>query len=209
MKLKTPVPTPEEQARTKKEKENWAKERLTDPNTLILDVETTGLLNQDPKTEIVSVSLINTQGKPVLSALVNPGRPIPMVSQKIHGIDDQMVKTQPPWYVVGDLVAGIIHGKHIVAYNAGFDVHLVVTMFQRYEMEIPEFEVSCAMEAYAAYVGDWSKSKGDYKWQSLPKLAYGQAHDSLVDCQSTLLLMKKMAGDHSSDPSPEDIELNF
>ena len=65
------------------------------------------------------------------------------------------------------------------------------------------------MEAYAAYVGDWSKPKEDYKWQKLPKLAYGQAHDSLVDCQSTLLLMKKMAGDNTSDPTPNDIELDF
>ena len=209
MKLKTPLPTQEDHEQAKKKMEIWAQERLADPKTLIVDVETTGLLNKDPKTEIVSISLINTQGKPVLSALVNPGRPIPMASQKIHGIDDRMVKDVPPWFVIGDIVSGIIHGKHLVAFNAGFDIHLVVTLLQRYEMEVPEFDVSCAMEAYAAYVGDWSKSKGDYKWQRLPKLAYGQAHDSLVDCQSTLLLMKKMAGDHSADPSPEDIELNF
>ena len=193
----------------KEEVAKWAKERLSDPKTLILDVETTGLLNQDPKTEVVSLSLINVQGKPVLSALVNPQRPIPMVSQKIHGIDDRMVKDQPPWFVIGDIVAGIVHGKHIVAYNAGFDIHMIVTLFQRYEMEIPEFDASCCMEEYSKYVGDWSTAKGDYKWQKLPKLAYGQAHDSLVDCQSTLLLMKKMAGDNSSDPTPNDIELNF
>jgi DNA polymerase-3 subunit epsilon len=132
-----------------------------------------------------------------------------MASQKIHGIDDRMVKDAPPWPVIGDLVAGIVHGKHIVAYNAGFDVHMIVTLFQRYKMEIPEFEVSCAMEEYSKFVGDWSKQKNDYKWQKLPKLAYGQAHDSLVDCQSTLLLMKKMAGDNTSDPTPTDIELDF
>ena len=193
----------------KEEVAQWAKERLSDPKTLILDVETTGLLNQDPKTEVVSISLINAQGRPVLSALVNPGRPIPMASQRIHGIDDRMVKDAPPWTVIGDLVAGIVHGKHIVSYNAGFDIHMIVTLFQRYEMEIPEFEVSCAMEEYSKFVGDWSTSKGDYRWQKLPKLAFGQAHDSLVDCQSTLMLMQKMAGDNSSDPTPEDVSLDF
>ncbi len=193
----------------KEEVAQWAKERLSDPKTLIVDVETTGLLNQDPKTEVVSISLINAQGRPVLSALVNPGRPIPMASQKIHGIDDRMVKDLPPWYVIGDIVAGVIHGKHLVAFNAGFDIHMIVTLFQRYEMEIPEFEVSCAMEQYAKYVGDWSTAKGDYKWQKLPKLAFGQAHDSLVDCQSTLLLMQKMAGDNSNDPTPDDVSLDF
>ena len=144
MKLKEAPTIPE--ATRKEEVAQWAKERLSDQKTLILDVETTGLLNQDPKTEVVSISLINPQGKPVLSALVNPGRPIPMASQKIHGIDDRMVKDVPPWYVIGDIVSGIIHGKHVVAFNAGFDVHMIVTLFQRYEMEIPEFEVSCAME---------------------------------------------------------------
>ena len=76
-------------------------------------------------------------------------------------------------------------------------------------MEIPDFEVSCAMEMYSKYCGDWSARKGDYKWQPLPKLAYGKAHDSLVDCQSTLLLMKKMSGDNSSDINPDDVALDF
>ena len=132
-----------------------------------------------------------------------------MASQKIHGIDDRMVKDSPPWTVIGDLVAGTLHGKHVVAYNAGFDVHMIVTLFQRYKMDIPDFEVSCAMEQYSKFVGDWSTSKGDYKWQKLPKLAFGQAHDSLVDCQSTPMLMQKMAGDNTSDPTPDDISLNF
>ena len=193
----------------KEEVAQWAKERLSDPKTLIVDVETTGLLTRDPKTEIVSISLINTKGQVVLAALVDPQRPIPMESQKIHKIESRDVKGQPPWKVIGDLVAGIMHGKHVVCFNAGFDVHLIVTLFQRYEMQIPEFDVSCCMEQYAKYVGDWSTSKADYKWQKLPKLAMGQAHDSLVDCQSTLLLMQKMAGDNSNDPTPDDVSLDF
>ena len=206
-KLKEP-PTILETER-KAEVEAWAKERLADPNTLIVDVETTGLLTRDPKTEIVSISLIDAKGQVVLAALVNPGRPIPLEATKIHGIENRDVKGQPPWTVIGDLVAGIMHGKHVVCFNAGFDVHLIVTLFQRYEMEIPDFEVSCAMEMYSKYCGDWSARKGDYKWQPLPKLAYGKAHDSLVDCQSTLLLMKKMSGDNSSDINPDDVALDF
>ena len=120
-----------------------------------------------------------------------------------------MVKDAPPWPVIGDLVAGTLHGKHVVAFNAGFDIHMIVTLFQRYKMEIPEFDASCCMEQYSKWVGDWSKTKNDYKWQKLPKLAFGTAHDSLVDCQSTLMLMKKMAGDNSADPSPDDVSLDF
>ena len=209
MKIKPIPPTPEVKAQDKKKSEMWAQERLADPNTLIVDVETTGLLTRDPLTEIVSLSMIDANGRVVLAGLVNPNRPIPLESQKIHGIDDRVVKDAPPWPVIGNLVAGLMEGKHVVCFNAAFDVHLIVTLLQKYEMKVPDFDVSCAMEAYSAWTGEWSNSKGDYKWQRLPKLAYGKAHDALVDCQSTLLLLQKMAGDHSSDPNPADIDLSF
>lgn len=209
MKLKVAPPSPEEQLKKKEEVEKWAKERLSDPNTLIVDVETTGLPSRDPKTEVVSIAMINNEGRVALAGLVNPKRPIPLESQKIHGITDRMVKDSPPFPVLGNIVAGLMEGKHIVCFNAGFDVHLLVTLFQRYDIQIPEFEVSCAMEMYSAFVGDWAKSKDDYKWQKLPKLAFGKAHDALVDCESTRLLLMKMAGDHSADPDPSDIDLTF
>lgn len=208
-KTKTPTPTSGEHLKKKEEAIKWARERLHDPNTLILDVETTGMLKDDPETEIVSFSLINMKGQVVLSSLVNPGRPIPLVVQKIHGVEDRDVKDAMPWAVIGDILAYQMTNKHVVAYNAGFDIHLVVHLCGKYGIPIPEFDVSCAMEYYSQFVGEWSKQKGDYKWQRLPKLAYGSAHDSLVDCQSTLLLLKKMSGDFSDEPSSDDINLDF
>ena len=209
MKLKIAPPTQEEQLKKKEEMALWAKTVLTDPNTLIVDVETTGLPSRDPKTEVVSIAMINNEGRVVLAGLVNPGRPIPAEARKVHGIDDRMVKDAPPFKVIGNLIAGTMEGKRVVCYNAGFDVHLLVTLFQRYGIDIPEFEAECAMEAYSAFVGDWTKSKEDYKWQKLPKLAYGKAHDALVDCESTRLLLQKMTGDFSNDPNPNDIDLTF
>ena len=208
-KTKTAVPTEEQQLKKKEEAIQWAKERLSDPQTLIVDVETTGLLKNDPETKIVSLSMINNQGRVVLAALVNPERPIPLDSQKIHGIDDREVRDAMPWSVIGDIAAYQMKDKHVVCFNAGFDVHLMVHLFGVYGIPIPEFEVSCAMEMYAQFVGEWSKAKADYKWQRLPKLAFGSAHDSLVDCQSTLLLLKKMAGDFSDEPDSSDISLDF
>ena len=203
-------PTAVQQAERKAQAIKWAKERLADKNTIIVDVETTGLLHKDPDTEIVQITCIDTTGRVIFSTLVNPLRPIPIEAQKVHGIDDSMVKTMPAFdQCIGDLVSGIFHEKHIVAFNAGFDVHLIVTLFQKYGVPIPEFKVSCAMEEYSAFCGEWSKSKNDYKWQRLPKLASGKAHDSMVDAMSTLLLMRRMTGDFSDQPQPEDIELDF
>ena len=208
-KTKTAVPTEEQQLKKKEEAIQWAKERLSDPQTLIVDVETTGLLKNDPETKIVSLSMINNQGRVALAALVNPERPIPLDAQKVHGIDDREVRDAMPWSVIGDIAAYQMKDKHVVCFNAGFDVHLMVHLFGVYGIPIPEFDVSCAMEMYAQFVGEWSRSKGDYKWQRLPKLAFGSAHDSLVDCQSTLLLLKKMAGDFSDEPDSSDISLDF
>ncbi len=203
------VPTQDQHQLKKEEAIKWAKTRLADPNTVIVDVETTGILSKDPETKIVSLSMINTKGQIILASLVNPERPIPLEAQKVHKIEDRDVKGSMPWGVIGDLAAFQMAGKHVVCFNAGFDVHLMVHLFGQYNIPIPEFEVSCAMEMYSQFVGEWSKAKKDYKWQRLPKLAYGQAHDSLVDCQSTLLLLKKMAGDFSDEPNTDDILLDF
>lgn len=206
---KTAPPTDEQKAQIKDMMVQWAKERLSDPKTVIVDVETTGLLNKDPKTEVVSVSMIDNTGRVILASLVNPNRPIPIEAQKVHGIDDRAVSSSPPFPVIGSLIAGLMEGKHVVAFNANFDIHLLVTLMQRYSIEVPDFEVSCAMEAYSAWVGQWAKTKNDWKWQRLPKLAYGRSHDALVDCQSTLLLLKKMAGDFSDEPKTDEIKLDF
>jgi len=203
------VPTEDQHQLKKEEAIKWAKARLADPDTVIVDVETTGILSKDPETKIVSISMINSKGQIILASLVNPERTIPLEAQKVHGIDERDVKSAMPWSVIGDIAAYQMTGKHVVCFNAGFDVHLMVHLFGVYGIPIPEFEVSCAMEYYSQFVGEWSKTKKDYKWQKLPKLAFGSAHDSLVDCQSTLLLLKKMAGDFSDEPDTDDISLDF
>jgi DNA polymerase III epsilon subunit-like protein len=208
-KTKKPIPAEPPHQLKKEQAIKWAKERLADPNTVIVDVETTGLLKNDPETKIVSLSMINHKGQIILASLVNPERPIPLDAQKVHHIEDRDVASAMPWSVIGDIAAYQMKDKHIVCYNAGFDVHLMVHLFGVYGIPIPDFEVSCAMEWYSQFVGEWSKTNGEYKWKKLPHLAYGQAHDSLVDCQSTLLLMKKMAGDFSDEPDTNDISLDF
>jgi DNA polymerase-3 subunit epsilon len=208
MKLKS-TPTEEDKARAKAEAEQWCQERLSDPATLILDTETTGILSKDPSTEICQISIINTAGRPVFSALVKPNSEMGEEAYSKHGILPEMVELSPTFPEIAPLLSKIISNRHLVAYNAGFDIHLITHLLGKYELDIPPFETSCAMEAYAKWLGLWSVRKGDWKWHKLPQLAYGQAHDSLTDCVSTLLLMKKMVGDFTDEPDPNDIDLDF
>lgn len=210
MKLKAKPPTQEEQDRAKEEASRWAKTRLSEPTrTLIVDTETTGILSKNPDTEICQITIVNVHGRPVLNMLVKPNGPIPLEVTKIHGIDQQMVLQSPTFPQIAEILCDIMEGKHIVAYNAAFDIHLIVHLLTKYGFTPPEFETSCCMEEYSKWCGEWSSHKNDWKWQKLPKLAYGSAHDSFTDALSTLLLMKKMVGDFSDEPSPDDIDLDF
>lgn len=210
MKLKTTAPTEEQTAKAKEEAESWARARLSEPNrTLIIDTETTGILSKDPDVEICQISVINTDGKAVFSALVKPNAKMGREARDKHGITPEMLLNAPTFEEIAPLLVKILSGRHLVAYNAAFDIHLLVHLFGKYGIELPDFEVSCAMEAYSKWCGEWWSSKGDWKWHRLPKLAYGQAHDALTDCVSTLLLMRKMVGDFSDEPNADDISLDF
>lgn len=187
----------------------WAKERLSDPNTVILDLETTGLISKQPESEIVQITLINVWEKPLLNMLIKPNFPIGWESMRIHKIEPVMVSSSPTFEKVAPLLINLISGKHLVSYNAQFDIHFVVHMLTKYGFEVPEFETSCAMENFAKWQGEWNKSKNSWKWQKLPCLAFGEAHDSLTDCLSTFRLMQKMSGEETYIEDPNLIDLNF
>lgn len=173
----------------------WATERLADPNTVIIDIESTGILRQDPNTEIVQICAINTAGRPILTMMLKPDRPMSAEVQGIHGITNEMVEDKPFFIQVAKIIAKYLEGKHVIAYNADFDIALLVHMFQKYKEPVPKFSgASCAMDQYSAWVGEWSKKKNDVKWQKLPNLSGMASHDALSDCLSTLKVIQKMAG---------------
>lgn len=189
----------------------WAVERLGDPNSLILDIESTGIPSKDPNTEIVQLSLINMAGRPVLTMMLKPDRPMSAEVQGIHGITNEMVQDKPFFLQVAKVIGAYVEGKHIVAYNADFDISLLLHMFDRYEEPRPKIAgASCAMDQYSAWVGEWSTKKNDVKWQKLPNLSGMAGHDALSDCLSTLKVMQKMAGlfDEASE-NADLIQLDF
>ena len=59
---------------------------------VILDTETTGL---DSTARIVSLAMIDREGRALVDTLINPGRPIPRDATAIHGITDDDVMDAP------------------------------------------------------------------------------------------------------------------
>jgi DNA polymerase-3 subunit epsilon len=204
-------PTDSELANIKEEAAKWARERLSDANTVVVDTETTGLPSRDPDTEVCQLSITDTKGKPLFSMLLKPNKPMSAEVIGIHGISNEQVQNQPMFAQVAKMISFVLENKHVVCYNSGFDVKLLWSLFKKYDTPVPKVAgISCAMEEYSRWVGDWNTKKEDFKWHKLPNLSGLPAHDAYSDCISTLKVMELMAGQFKhEDVSAEEIDLDF
>jgi DNA polymerase-3 subunit epsilon len=105
------------------------RERPLDELTyVVLDSETTGL---DPaRDQIVSIAGVVVRGRTVrrgevFDALVNPGRPIPAMSARLHGISDAAVADCPPLDVVLPAFLDFAAGAVLVGHHVWFDLHIL------------------------------------------------------------------------------------
>lgn len=103
--------------------------------TLVLDVETTGL--DVEKDRVVELGGYAFKGPDLasgqrLGTLVNPGIPIPVEASKVHGITGEMVADCPKWGLVAHRVAKrVAAAEIIVAYNAPFDLEFITAEMKR------------------------------------------------------------------------------
>ncbi|EFO30323.1 DNA polymerase III epsilon subunit family exonuclease [Roseibium sp. TrichSKD4] len=91
----------------------------------VFDTETTGLMpNKDEIVQIGAVRVVNGKIVPgeVIDQLVDPGRPIPPASTKVHGITDEMVKGAPDAVTSVQQFHTFAKDSVIVAHNAPFDM---------------------------------------------------------------------------------------
>ncbi|WGW02386.1 3'-5' exonuclease [Tropicibacter oceani] len=91
----------------------------------VFDTETTGLLPH--KDEIVQIGAVRVVNGRIINGeridqLVDPGRPIPPASTKVHHVSDAMVRGKPGIAEAGRKFHGFARGSVIVAHNAPFDM---------------------------------------------------------------------------------------
>ncbi len=110
--------------------------RLDDLPAVTVDTETTGL---DVRTDsVVSVGAVCSHGtrlfrNRMLDDLVNPGRPIPPDSTKIHGITDQMVRGARGFPEVWADLQRLARNRVIIGHNISFDLTILRTECRRHE----------------------------------------------------------------------------
>jgi len=195
----------------KEKASSWAQERLADSSTVILDLESTGLLREDPETEIAQICITDVKGRQLFSMLLKPSQPMSDKVIDIHKITNEQIFHQPMFPQVARMISFVLKGKHVIAWNLEFDWKLLVLMFQKYDIAKPEVAgLSCAMDKYSEYAGEWNSKRDSFKWQKLPNFAGTATHDAFYDCQNTLLAMRKMAGLFNEEElTASDINLNF
>lgn len=107
---------------------------IAETRFVVLDTETTGLRAYGGD-EIVSIALLELRGlEPSgreFASLVNPGRPIPAESTRIHGIRDADVAAAP---VIEELyleIAAFIGESVLVGHHLAFDIRFLNKTLQR------------------------------------------------------------------------------
>jgi len=171
---------------------------------VIMDTETTGL----HAPEIIEMAIIRADGTPILNTRIRALYPDDMLkpgehgvcASDIHGIKPEDLINAPGFEEVYPAIVEALRDKHVVVYNADFDLPWLQVHCDRYGLPHVQIkEATCAMELYARYVGDirWERERRGmyktYRWQRLP----GGDHSALGDCLACLAVLKEMAGDRA------------
>jgi DNA polymerase III subunit epsilon len=173
----------------------WAKEILDGHDWLILDTETTGLYDA----EIVQIGIINLQGEIILDSLVKPTIFIPEEVIAIHGITNEAVANAPSFPEIYPQIVECLSKKQILIYNTNFDTSILDYCCRLHILPLLNFKkITCVMEWYAQYYGEWSDYYKSYKWQAL-----AGNHNAIGDCLTTLDLIKSMANSEIIDLEAE------
>ncbi len=161
---------------------------------VILDTETTGL---DSSARVVSLAVIDRDGREIINTLINPGRPIPYEATAIHGIRDADVRDAPSMAVIAPHLEHLTATRPTYIYNSDFDLKMLMQHMGRMPTMLRH---TCVMKLYAQFKGE-KGSYGSWKWHKLTaacaQLGIGEiqspAHSAIGDCLRTLAVLRAMA----------------
>ncbi|RME21950.1 MAG: hypothetical protein D6798_16960 [Deltaproteobacteria bacterium] len=162
--------------------------------TVVIDLETTGLHPGDGDRVIEIAAVVSTpDGIEELSALVDPGIPIPIDGIAIHGIDDGMVHGQPLFDDVWPRFAPLLPDSVLVGHNVAFDLAFIEMECDRAGLPPPRPAVvidtldlarnvfglvHCSLQAVAERIG----------------IDHAAAHRALPDARATFAVYRAMLG---------------
>ena len=167
-------------------------------NPIFLDTETTGVGLYDL---VIEVGIVDLDGNVLFNSLVNPGRPIPEDSSKVHGITDDMVKDEPSLKTVWPEIEAILKNRAIGIYNAEFDYRLMKQSVDNAGLpwSIQRDQAFCVMNMFAAWYGEWNRRLNNFRSQKLEfagkfcGIDLPNNHHAVDDAKLTAALLRYLA----------------
>jgi DNA polymerase III epsilon subunit family exonuclease len=162
----------------------------------VVDIETTGL--EPGRDRIVSLACARVrQGvvRPgeILDALVNPGRPIPPASTRIHGVTDDMVAKALTIDQILPVVARFAEGTVLVGHHVWFDLQFLRVVTDR--LQLPPLTRSHAVLDTGSLSRVVHGSIGDHDLESVAArlgVAVRGRHSALGDALTTAEILSRL-----------------
>ena len=167
-------------------------------NPIFLDTETTGVGLYDL---VIEVGIVDLDGNVLFNSLINPGRPIPLDSSKVHGITDEMVADAPTLNTAWSEIEDILHDRAIGMYNAEFDYRLMKQSAENAGLPwtVHRNQAFCVMNMFAAWYGEWNRGANNFRSQKLEfagkfcGIDLPNNHHAVDDAKLTAALLKYLA----------------
>jgi DNA polymerase III epsilon subunit-like protein len=167
-------------------------------NPIFLDTETTGVGLYDL---VIEIGIVDLEGNVLFNSLINPGRPIPQDSSKVHGITDEMVAEAPSLKTAWSEIEYILHNRAIGMYNADFDYRLMKQSADNAGLpwSIQRDQAFCVMNMFAAWYGEWNRRANNFRSQKLEfagkfcGIDLPNNHHAVDDAKLTAALLKYLA----------------
>lgn len=120
--------------------------READDGWVVVDVETSGFSPGHARVLSVAALALDAEGNVEHSvvSLVNPG--VDPGPTHVHGITTEMLEDQPTFADIARDLADLMHGRTLVAHNAGFDYSFLAAEAELARTALPVDSVMCTVE---------------------------------------------------------------
>ena len=166
----------------KADHEDWAREVLADPRTVVLDTETTGLYGYT-----CEIAVLDGKGEFLLNTLVNPQAPVEPGARRVHGITDEELASAPVFSDVWPKLAPILTGRRIVVWNAEFDSAVIRREVHRLFGDVSGNDWPSSWECAMRHYSDWYWDMDDARFMRL-----NGGHRAGEDCAAVYERLKEM-----------------
>jgi DNA polymerase III epsilon subunit family exonuclease len=138
--------------------DNRSVEFLLTEGFVAIDLETTGLdPRRDDIVEIAAVPFIDGRPQHAYVTRVNPGRPIPLDSSRIHGITDDMVVGAPRIAEALGKLEEVCRGSVLVGHGIGFDLSVLSRIRRSHRLQPATNAALDIMRLAAALHPEWQR----------------------------------------------------